>query len=53
MDTDLLAAGSGRTTVLVTHRAVSLEDVDEILVLAAGRVVERRTRATVPRDRVS
>jgi ATP-binding cassette subfamily C protein CydCD len=50
---DLLAAGSGRTTVLVTHRAVDLDDVDEIVVLDAGRVVERRTRsAAVPRDRV-
>ncbi len=50
---DLLAAGTGRTTVLVTHRAVSLDEVDEIVVLAAGRVVERRTRSAVPRDRVS
>lgn len=41
---DLLAAGTGRTTVLVTHRAVDLADVDEILVLSGGRVVERRTR---------
>jgi len=50
---DLLAAGSGRTTVLVTHRAVDRDDVDEIVVLDAGRIVERRTRsAAVPRDRV-
>jgi thiol reductant ABC exporter CydC subunit len=50
---DLLAAGTHRTTVLVTHREVSLEDVDEIVVLAGGRVVGRRTRDAVPRDRVS
>lgn len=49
---DLLAAGSGRTTVLVTHREVDLDDVDEILVLEQGRVVERRTRATPSRDGV-
>ena len=51
---DLLAAGTHRTTVLVTHRAVTLDEVDEIVVLAAGRVVERRVRSSaVPRDRVS
>jgi ABC-type transport system involved in Fe-S cluster assembly fused permease/ATPase subunit len=30
-----------RTTVLVTHRLVGLEAMDEILVLRAGRVMER------------
>lgn len=30
-----------RTTLLVTHRLVGLEDADEILVLRAGRIVER------------
>jgi thiol reductant ABC exporter CydC subunit len=39
--TDLLAAGTGRTTVLVTHRLTDLEAVDEILVVDAGQVVER------------
>jgi ATP-binding cassette subfamily C protein CydC len=31
----------GRTTLIVTHRLAGLEAVDEILVLRAGRIVER------------
>jgi ABC-type multidrug transport system fused ATPase/permease subunit len=42
---DLLEATSGRTTLLVTHRLAGLEAVDEIVVLDAGRVVERGTHA--------
>ncbi|MFE2107799.1 thiol reductant ABC exporter subunit CydD [Kitasatospora sp. NPDC059463] len=40
---DLLTATAGRTTVLITHRLAGLDDttVDEVLVLDAGRVVER------------
>ncbi|MCX4730850.1 thiol reductant ABC exporter subunit CydD [Streptomyces sp. NBC_01363] len=38
---DLLAATEGRTTVLITHRLQGLEAVDEVLVLDAGRVVQR------------
>jgi thiol reductant ABC exporter CydC subunit len=38
---DLLDAGTGRTTVLVTHRLIGLDTVDEILLLEAGRVIER------------
>ncbi|MEV5272097.1 thiol reductant ABC exporter subunit CydD [Streptomyces werraensis] len=38
---DLLAATEGRTTVLVTHRLAGLEVVDEVIVLDAGRVVQR------------
>jgi len=38
---DLLAVTHGRTTLLVTHRLTGLEQVDEILVLDAGRVVQR------------
>lgn len=34
-----------RTTLMITHRLVGLEDVDEILVLDAGRVVERGRHA--------
>jgi thiol reductant ABC exporter CydC subunit len=34
-------AGAGRATLLVTHRLVSLEAFDEVLVLDRGRVVER------------
>jgi ABC-type multidrug transport system fused ATPase/permease subunit len=31
----------GRATLIITHRLVGLQDADEILVLQAGRVVER------------
>ncbi|MFC4501202.1 MULTISPECIES: thiol reductant ABC exporter subunit CydD [Streptomyces] len=42
---DLLAATEDRTTVLITHRLAGLESVDEVLVLDAGRVVQRGTYA--------
>jgi ABC-type multidrug transport system fused ATPase/permease subunit len=32
---------AGRTTLMITHRLVGLEHMDEILVLQAGRIVER------------
>jgi len=32
---------AGRTTLIITHRLAGLEAVDEILVLRAGRIVER------------
>lgn len=35
----------GRTTLVVTHRLVGLEDADEILVLQGGRVIERGRHA--------
>ncbi|MGW5233205.1 thiol reductant ABC exporter subunit CydD [Streptomyces nodosus] len=38
---DLLAATRGRTTLLITHRLAGLEAVDEVIVLAGGRVVQR------------
>ncbi|MFF9085707.1 thiol reductant ABC exporter subunit CydD [Streptomyces sp. NPDC014991] len=38
---DLLAATQGRTTLLITHRLAGLDAVDEVLVLDAGRVVQR------------
>lgn len=38
---DLLVATSGRTTVVISHRLTGLEDVDEIVVLEHGEVVER------------
>ncbi|MCY0924762.1 thiol reductant ABC exporter subunit CydD [Streptomyces sp. H27-H1] len=38
---DLLAATEGRTTVLITHRLAGLEEVDEVLVLDSGAVVQR------------
>ena len=40
---DLLAVTEGRTTLLITHRLTGLEDVDEVLVLDRGRVLERGT----------
>jgi thiol reductant ABC exporter CydC subunit len=40
---DLLAVTEGRTTLLITHRLTGLEDVDEVLVLDHGRVLERGT----------
>jgi thiol reductant ABC exporter CydC subunit len=40
---DLLDATRGQTTLLITHRLAGLEAMDEVLVLDAGRVVERGT----------
>jgi len=34
---------AGRTTLMITHRLVRMEDMDEIMVLDRGRVVERGT----------
>ncbi|WP_369170606.1 thiol reductant ABC exporter subunit CydD [Streptomyces sp. R28] len=42
---DLLAATEGRTTLLITHRLAGLDAVDEVVVLDAGRVVQRGTFA--------
>lgn len=47
--TDLLDAANGRTTVLVTHRLSGLDTVDEIIVMDAGRVIERGTHADLLR----
>ena len=44
---DLLTATEGRTTLLITHRLTGLDRVDEIVVLQAGRVVERGTPAAL------
>lgn len=33
----------GRTTIMITHRLIGLEDMDEILVLNRGEIVERGT----------
>ena len=40
---DLLRVTDNRSLVLITHRLAGLESVDEILVMEAGRVVERGT----------
>lgn len=45
LTTDLLSLTEGRSTLLITHRLTGLEQVDEIVVLDAGRVVERGTHA--------
>jgi ABC-type transport system involved in Fe-S cluster assembly fused permease/ATPase subunit len=38
---DLLGLTAGRSTLLITHRLAGLEQVDEVVVLDEGRVVER------------
>jgi thiol reductant ABC exporter CydC subunit len=40
---DLLAATRGRATLLITHDLTGLDEVDEVVVLDAGRVIERGT----------
>ncbi|GII57180.1 hypothetical protein Pth03_55690 [Planotetraspora thailandica] len=42
---DLLDTTRGRTTLMVTHRLRGLEQVDQIVVLEAGRVAQRGTHA--------
>jgi thiol reductant ABC exporter CydC subunit len=42
---DLLAADPGQAILLITHRLAGLEAVDEVIVLDAGRVLERGTHA--------
>lgn len=43
----IFAAAGQRSLILVTHRLVGLEAMDEILVLEAGRVVERGSHAAL------
>jgi len=43
------ALGAGRGTLLITHRLAGLEAMDEIVVLEAGRVVERGAHADLLR----
>ncbi len=42
---DLLVLTRDRATLLITHRLAGLADMDEVLVLDAGHVVERGTHA--------
>ena len=44
---DLLDVTERRSLVLITHRLAGLESVDEILVMDAGRVVERGSHDTL------
>jgi ATP-binding cassette subfamily C protein CydC len=46
---DLLAATAGRATLLITHELDGLDQVDEIVVLDHGRVIERGTHAQLIR----
>lgn len=43
----VLDAAHGRSVVLVTHNAIGLEAMDEIIVLAAGRIAARGDFATL------
>ena len=42
---DLLAATRGRTLLLITHDPTGLDEMDEVVTLAAGHAVSRRQRA--------
>jgi len=42
---EIVRAGEGRATLLVTHRLVALEAFDEVVVLERGRVAERGAAA--------
>jgi thiol reductant ABC exporter CydC subunit len=44
---DLVDLSRGRTTLMISHRLTGMEHMDEILVLEAGRVVERGTHANL------
>jgi thiol reductant ABC exporter CydC subunit len=46
---DVQAAVAGRTLVTITHRLRGLESFDEIVVLEAGRVIERGTHEALLR----
>ncbi len=48
---DMLARQPGRSVLLVTHRLVGLEAMDEVLVLENGRVVERGAEAELRQRR--
>ncbi|HEX3489990.1 MAG TPA: thiol reductant ABC exporter subunit CydC [Streptosporangiaceae bacterium] len=46
---DLLAVSQGRSTLLITHDLLGLDQVDEIIVLSDGRVAERGSHAELSR----
>jgi ATP-binding cassette, subfamily C, bacterial CydC len=49
LSADLLAATTGRSTLLITHDLEGLDQVDEIVVLDHGEVAERGTHAELIR----
>jgi ABC-type multidrug transport system fused ATPase/permease subunit len=46
---DLLTLTAGRATLLITHELEGLDQVDEIVVLDRGKVIERGTHAELMR----
>jgi thiol reductant ABC exporter CydC subunit len=42
---DLLDVTRGRSTLVITHRLTGMETLDEVIVLDAGKVIERGTHA--------
>ncbi len=46
---DLLAVSAGRSTLLITHDLIGLDQVDEIIVLTDGHVAERGSHAELSR----
>ena len=46
---DVLEASTERAVLLITHRLAGLDDVDEVIVLDAGRVIERGTHSQLLR----
>jgi ATP-binding cassette, subfamily C, bacterial CydC len=48
--TALRTAATGRSLVLITHRLGGLEDLDEIVVLRGGQVIERGRQADLLQD---
>lgn len=38
---------TGRTCILITHRLMDVEDMDQIIFLGAGRIRERGTHQTL------
>jgi ATP-binding cassette subfamily C protein CydC len=47
---DLLAATAGRTTLLITHDLDGLDEVDQIIVLRRGRIIQRGSYAELVRS---
>jgi ABC-type multidrug transport system fused ATPase/permease subunit len=50
LTTDLLAVTEGRAVLLITHELAGLDQVDEIVVLDRGAVVQRGTHRELVRD---